>query len=225
MKIEEHRLKGVYQAKQGKKKTLLFTKNLTPGTKVYQERLIKTPSGEYREWEANKSKLGAAIKNNISQTGIKPGSVVLYLGSGSGTTPSHVSDIVGREGFIFALDFAPRVVRDLVFVCEDRKNMAPILGDAARPDSFAERVCQADVIFQDIAQADQVEILIKNADKFLKKDGFAILAVKSRSIDVTRKPKDVFKEVRAKLEKRFRIADYRDLAPFEKDHCLFVCKN
>ena len=107
----------------------IFTVNLTPGKKVYDELLVTDKGIEYREWNPRKSKLAAAILKGSNNVFIRKGSVVLYLGCASGTTPSHVSDIVGKEGFIFALDFAPRVVRDIVFVAEDnQKNIGFVTG-------------------------------------------------------------------------------------------------
>src|SRR3989338_5683719 len=123
----------------------IFTINLAPGKKVYDERLVKGDRIEYREWNPLKSKLAAMILKNSPNIGIRKNDVVLYLGAASGTTVSHVSDIVGNEGFIFALDFAPRVVRDLVFVSEDRKNIAPLLEDANRPERYIDKISQADV--------------------------------------------------------------------------------
>ena len=59
---------------------------------------------------------------------------------------------------------------------------------------------------------------------YLKKGGYGILAVKARSIDVTKKPKEVYKQVQEELEKHLNIIDYRVLDPFERDHCMFICK-
>ncbi|MBS3097365.1 fibrillarin-like rRNA/tRNA 2'-O-methyltransferase [Candidatus Woesearchaeota archaeon] len=202
----------------------IFTINLAPGKKVYDERLVKGDRIEYREWNPLKSKLAAMILKNSPNIGIRKNDVVLYLGAASGTTVSHVSDIVGNEGFIFALDFAPRVVRDLVFVSEDRKNIAPLLEDANRPERYIDKISQADVIYQDIAQKNQVEIFLKNINLFLKKDGYALLAVKARSIDVTKKPQQIFSLVKEQLEKNITIIDYRALEPYQKDHCMFICK-
>ena len=202
----------------------LYTINLTPGKKVYDEKLVKEKGVEYREWNARRSKLAASILKGSSNIFIRKGSVVLYLGCSYGTTPSHVSDIVGKEGFVFALDFAPRVMRDMVFVCEDRKNIAPILGDAHKPSSYVDKVSMVDVVYQDIAQRDQVEIFLKNVNMFLKPGGYCLLAVKARSVDVTRKPKAIFAEVRQRLEKEMTIVDYRMLEPYQLDHCMYVCK-
>ncbi|MBN1544133.1 fibrillarin-like rRNA/tRNA 2'-O-methyltransferase [Candidatus Woesearchaeota archaeon] len=223
MGIQPHKFKGVYTAKKGKR-IVFVTKNLTPGKTVYGEETYKEGKDEYREWSLTRSKLGAALAKNISQLGIYPGSKVLYLGASTGTTSSHVSDIAGNEGFVFAVDFAPRTTRELVYLCEQRKNMSPILGDARHPEQYVQYVTLVDAVFQDIAQRDQAEIFIKNCNAFLKKGGFGILAVKARSVDVAKKPKQVFNEVRAYLEKNITIVDYRELDPFEKDHCIFVCK-
>lgn len=216
--MKESRLKGIYT--RGRE---LFTINQVKGKTVYTEKLIKKDGTEFRTWDPFKSKLAAAINKGVSQIGIRPGSTVLYLGAAQGTTPSHVSDIVGKSGFIFALDFAPRAIRDLIFVCEDRKNMTPMLADANQPDTYSSQVFNVDVVYQDIAQKNQVEIFLKNF-KYLKKGGFGLLAIKARSIDITKTSKEIFKRVRAQLEKETTIVDYRELNPFEKDHAMFVCK-
>ena len=213
---------GVYERPKGKHFSLL-TKSLVPGKRVYGENLKREKGVEYREWDQNRSKLAAALMKGISQIGIKESDRVLYLGAASGTTVSHVSDIVGKNGFIYAIDFAPRVVRDLTFLAEDRKNIAPMLADASKPETYYKNISKVDIIYQDIAQREQAEIFLGNF-KFLKKDGIALLCVKARSVDVARKPKQVFKEMREKLEKEVKIVDYRELDPFEKDHCIFVCK-
>ena len=205
----------------------LFTKNLTPGKTFFDEITITkkfdNKQVELRHWDYTRSKLGAAIALKISQLGLFEDSKVLYLGASHGFTPSFVSDIVGSKGFVFCLDFAPRVVRDLYLLCQYRTNMAPIIADANQPEEYEHLIPEVDVIFMDIAQRNQVEIFLKNI-KFLKKNGFALLALKARSIDVTKKPKHIFKEARAELEKHITIVDYKELDPYEKDHCFFVCK-
>lgn len=221
--MQESRIFQVYEERKSKKR-LIYTKSLAPGKNVYGETIVRKGSTEYRQWDPSRSKLAAAIMKGCPNLFIRKGQTILYLGAASGTTVSHVSDMVGEEGFVFALDFAPRVVRDLVFVCEDRKNIAPLLEDALHPENYKDKVSKIDLIFQDIAQRDQVKIFLKNVDMFLKKGGYALLAVKSRSIDVTKKPKTVFNSVRAELDKNITIVDSRELGPFEKDHMIFICK-
>jgi fibrillarin-like pre-rRNA processing protein len=208
-----------------KKKRALFTRNLAPGKQVYGEKLVKQEGVEYREWNPFKSKPAAAILKGLNQFGLKPGDKVLYLGAASGTTASHFSDIVGKEGMIFALDFAPRVVRELVGLCEIRNNIAPLLEDANKPESYKEKIMHpVDFLFQDIAQKNQAEIFMKNVEVFLKKNGYCLLAVKAKSVDITKKPGQIFNDVKKFLRDRVEIVDYRELAPYEKDHAFFVCK-
>jgi fibrillarin-like pre-rRNA processing protein len=202
----------------------LVTLNLTPKKSFFDEKLMHEGGIEYREWDPRRSKLAAGIMNGLSQIAVRNGSIVLYLGASHGYTPSFVSDIVGKTGFVFALDFAPRVVRELVFLAEERENIVPILGDANQPMTYSDKIALADVIYQDVAQRNQVEIFLKNCRLFLKKDGFGLFAVKARSIDVSKKPREIFSLVKQQLEKEMTIVDYRILEPFEKDHCMFVCK-
>ena len=220
--ITKSKIFEVYES-QGKKRQL-YTLNLVPGDNVYGERLVRENDIEYREWDASKSKLAAAILKGSPNIGIRKNNAVLYLGSASGTTVSHVSDIVGNDGIIFAVDLAPRVMRDLIFLCYKRKNIAPVLADANKTGILKERISAVDFLYQDVAQKNQIEIFLKNINFFLKDNGYALLALKARSIDVTRQPKQIFREVKEKLEKTLTIIDYRELEPFQKDHCMFVCK-
>ena len=220
--MQQSNIFEVYEEGKGKYRRI-YTKSILPGYNVYGEKVLRKGKDEYREWEPRRSKIAAAIMKGSPNIFLRKGHTVLYLGAASGTTVSHISDIVGKEGFIFAIDFAPRVVRDLVFVCKKRKNIAPMLDDAKHPEEYKDMVSKIDIIIQDIAQKNQVDIFLKNVDMFLKK-GYAILSVKSRSIDVTKKPRQIFNEVRRKLEQNIKIVDSRDLGPYEKDHMIFICK-
>ena len=201
----------------------LCTKNLVPGKKVYDEKLIETNQGEFREWNANRSKPAAAIYKNLHQFPLKKSMKILYLGVASGTTCSHFSDIVGREGIIYGIEIGERVLRDLIPVAEKRKNIIPLLADARKPEEYP-WVEQVDLIYADIAVKEQSEILIRNARIFLKPKGFGMIAIKSRSIDVTKNPKIVYKEQGKVLESFFNVIDFVTLNPYEKDHGYFVLK-
>ena len=205
-------------------KKKLATLNLVPGLQVYGERLIKEKGKEYREWDPHRSKIGAALMRGIKDLPIKSGSKVLYLGSASGTTASHISDIVGQNGKVFCVDIAPRVMRDLIFVAEKKTNMIPVLADASNPAEYEFMVEECDFVFEDVAMPNQTEILIKNCQKFLKKGGYAMIALKARSIDVTAHPSDIFEKAEKELSKVFEIVDKKRLEPFEKDHIMFLLK-
>jgi len=223
MKIIKSRFHNVFFTENGKRSPA--TLNLVPGFAVYGEKLIEQDGKEYRLWDPYRSKIAAAIMKGIKELPIKPGDKVLYLGAANGTTSSHVSDIVGKDGKVFCIDIATRVMRDLIYVCEHKKNMTPILADAAKTEEYEFAVEQCDFLFEDVASPDQAEILIKNAKKFLKKVGFAMIAVKSRSIDVTKEPKEIYAEVEKQLSKDFEIIDRKELEPFEKDHIMFLLKH
>ena len=200
---------------------MLATRNLDPGHTVYGEKTIEIEGKEYRYWEPTRSKLAAAIKKGLKELPIVPGSSVLYLGAASGTTPSHVSDIVGREGIVFCVEFSPHSVRDLIRVCERRQNMIPILADARKPKDYRKYLKDVDCLFEDVAQPDQARILSMNAKEYLKKGDPTLIAIKSQSIDVSKRPREVYKEVLAELEKNFEVVQSLELEPYEKDH-LFV---
>lgn len=224
MKIKKHKFPGVYVFIDEDGSEKLATKNLVPGQKVYGERIIKWEGKEYRVWNPRRSKLSAAIMNGLKNFPIKPGKTVLYLGIASGTTASHVSDIVGWEGRIYGIEFSPRVLRELVPIVDERKNIIPILGDATKPEEYRALVTKVDVIFEDVAQPTQAKILVDNAKAFLKSGGYGMKAIKSRSIDVTKEPEQVFREVETELGEYFEIVERISLEPYEKDHALIVVR-
>ncbi len=213
---------GVYRA--GRE---LATRSLAPGLRVYGEQVVKGPGGaEYRFWNPFRSKLAGAINRGLTQLPIKPGSRVLYLGASTGTTPSHVSDIVGPEGLVLCVEFAKRSMLDLVQVCEHRPNMIPLLADARLPQAYSPAVEEeaggtVDCIYEDVADSEQVRIMLSNARAYLAKGGWALLCVKARSIDATAQPQQIFKEVLPQLEAEFNVVQSMSLEPFDKDH-LFV---
>lgn len=220
-RIEPHNIFEIYRDNRKK----LYTKSLLkPAKSHFAERIFKQDDGEFREWEPKRSKLAAAVRNGCPNTGIRKDYIILYLGASHGFTCSFVSDMVGKDGLIFALDHSPQVLRDLVFLSIDRKNIVPILADVNHLETYSDKVCQVDVVFQDVSQRNQADIFIKNCKMFLKEDGFGLIAVKARSIDVKKESKIIFQEVRDQIEKDFTIVDFRDLAPHEKDHCMIIVK-
>ena len=203
----------------------LATKSIAQGIKVYGEDLVRTQGSEYRLWDAYRSKLGAAVKKGLKKLDVAPGASVLYLGAATGTTVSHVSDIVGNKGVVFCVEFSPHSMRELLKVCEKRENLIPLLEDARFPKKYSDAVEEyaggkVDVVFEDVADQEQVRILAENCKLFLKKGGQALIAIKSRSISGTKNPQEVFAKVRQELEEDFAIEQAFSLEPFEKDHEL-----
>lgn len=224
-KVTEHpKFKNIYYVETDLGKQLA-TENLSPGFKVYGEELFRVGNVEYRAWNPYRSKLAAAIERGIIEVPLKPGSKVLYLGAASGTTPSHVSDIVGPKGRVYCVEFAPRVIRELVEVTSRRKNMMPILGDARKPHSYRFFLEMVDAIYCDVAQPEQAKLLVDNAGYYLRKGGKVMIAIKARSVDVTMDPAQVFRqEVKVLEEASFKVADMKHLEPYEKDHAMVVAE-
>jgi fibrillarin-like pre-rRNA processing protein len=198
----------------------LATPNLDRGNTVYGERLIQDNHKEYRQWDVYRSKLAAAIQKGMQNFPFRVGSRVLYLGASTGTTVSHISDIVGNEGIIFAVEPAVRVARELLEnVATQRYNIIPIVEDGRRPRSYYSIFGMVQTVYCDIAQPDQTDIAIENCRVYLEKGGVLLLVVKSRSIDVVKDPRVVIKEEAKKLESNgFSIQQIIDLEPFDKDH-------
>lgn len=200
----------------------ILTKNLDKGKKVYGEKLIRIDGEEYRNWDPTRSKLGAAIKCGLRTMPIKKGSSVLYLGAATGTTVSHISDIVGKEGEIYAVEVAPHSMKQLLQLCETRENIIPILADARNPAEYQE-IGMVDVVYEDVSHPEQASIMNKNS-VFLEKKGYGLFAIKSQCIDVIKSPLQVFKEVEKELSERYKIKEKIDIDRYEKAHRFLVLR-
>ena len=207
--------------------TFLVTRNMTPGRTYYGEPTYQVDAVEYRSWNPTRSKLAAAIMKGIGCMPVMPGATVLYLGAASGTTVSHVSDVLGKTGHVWGLDFAPRPLRDLLDkVARYRSNVSPILGDANNPTEYSSLVPRVDALFADVAQPNQAEILVKNASYFLKRGGWAMLSIKSRSVDVKQKPRDVYDaQVKVLEGGGLKVHELIELDPYEKDHAMALAES
>lgn len=213
---------------------MLVTKNLCPGESVYGEKRISvensgatnedgTPSvnkTEYRVWNPFRSKLAAGVLGGLDEIFIKPGAKVLYLGAASGTSVSHVADIVGPTGTVFAVEFSHRSGRDLINMATHRTNVIPIIEDARHPLKYRMLVSMVDVIFADVAQPDQARIVGLNAHLFLKVGGGIVISIKANCIDSTAAPEAVFASEVIKLREE-RIKPLEQLTLGESDLLIF----
>ncbi len=176
---------------------------------------------EFRAWDFRHSKLAALILKGFVPP-INESSLVLYLGAASGSTASHISDIV-QNGLVYVLEFSPTVMKKLISRCESRQNMIPIFADANHPERYSYLVDKVDLIYQDIAQRNQAEIALANAEYFLKDDGYLILMIKARSIDSTADTKEIFKKEVGELQKRLFILKTVKL-PGYRDHLAVIAR-
>jgi len=147
---------------------------------------------------------------------------VLYLGAATGTTVSHLSDMI-TSGVIYAVESSPVATINLLKVAEKRQNIIPILSDANHPERYQQIVSSVDLVYQDISQRNQADIFTRNIQAYLKSDGTGLIMVKARSIDVALKPKQAYELVCGSLQQqKFRIKKMVDLSPFEKDHAAIL---
>lgn len=202
----------------------LYTVNLTPGETVFGEKISLKEDIEYRSWNPFRSKISAALLKDLKNMPVKPGSTVLYLGAASGTTASHVSDIIGEQGVVYAVEKARDPFKKLLKVCENRENMVPLIMDASKPSQYMPFLEPVDLIYMDVAQRNQAEILLQNIHIYLKKGGSYMMALKAKSIDAARNMQSVVSEElkTLKKEKGLTLLEVLDLDPFEKDHVMVV---
>lgn len=223
--IPHERLPGVFILK-GREDSLV-TRNLVPGDSVYGEKRVSVEDEgtkiEYRVWNPFRSKLASGILGGLENIWINPGNKVLYLGAASGTTVSHVSDVVGPEGTVYAVEFSHRSGRDLLGVAQKRSNIVPIIEDARHPQKYRMLMSMVDTVFADVAQPDQARIVALNAHHFLKIGGHVVISIKANCIDSTAPAEAVFAAETNKLkEEKIKPLEQVSLEPYERDHCIVV---
>lgn len=223
--VVPHRFPGVYLLKG--KSDILVTKNLVPGESVYGEKRYEVMTDdektEYRVWNPFRSKLGACLMGGVGNMPIKPGSKVLYLGAANGTSVSHVSDMVGDEGIVYAVEFSHRSGRDLTNMAKKRLNIVPIVEDARQPIKYRMLVDMVDVVFADVAQPDQARIVAMNAHMFLKTGGWFVISIKANCVDSTAKPEVVFASEMEKLKKEScKPKEKLTLEPYHRNHAIVL---
>jgi fibrillarin-like pre-rRNA processing protein len=195
---------------EGQKRLATRSDDVVP---VYGERIQEG----YRLWDPFRSKLAALLlKGRSSLPLLERDAMVLYLGAATGTTVSHVSDIV-RDGLVYAVEFSPRSMRDLIRLCERRNNIVPILADASRPEEYASLLEPVDLVYQDVSSRNQAEIVSNNCARYLKPGGKLIFMLKTRSVDVTASPEAVLQAETKKLQ-GLDLLPVLDLLPFHQDH-------
>ncbi len=176
---------------------------------------------EYRIWNPFRSKLAAGILLGMDNIFIAPGSKVLYLGAASGTSVSHVSDLVGPTGLVYAVEFSHRSGRDLINMAKTRPNIIPVIEDARHPLKYRMLVGMVDTIFADVAQPDQARIVTLNASYFLKNGGAVVISIKANCIDSTVAAELVFAKERENLKAEgIKLKAQITLEPFERDHAI-----
>ncbi len=220
MKISEHPANPHIFSCTLEKRKLLLTQDLSPSYSVYGERKLQVNSTAYRVWDPYRSKLASSILEGLPSVPIRRGDSVLYLGAANGTTASHVSDIVGTSGVVYCIEFSSTPFGDLIQLARKRENIFPILADARNPVTYSFMVGGADVLYCDLAQPRQWEVVLRNAALFLRSHGHLLLAIKASSADSSLPPSQVYESHLSRLSGKFRIQSIINLSKYQKNHAF-----
>lgn len=211
---------GVYEDRG-----LYFTTNKSPGRRIYGEKLRAFKGKEYRSWSPYRSKMAALMAKDRFTPWVRAGEDILYLGASTGTTVSHLSDLLDDTSRLYAVEFSARSTRDLLWNLEGRTNVIPIMADANDPALYQHYIDQhVGALIQDVAQRHQLQIFLRNLP-FLKSGGFGFLFVKARSIHVAKPVELIVAEIAKDLEAAGLLIEKQvALDPFERDHVAFVVR-
>ncbi len=202
-------------------RTELFTEAVGMPPPVYGERWVDTGARSYRSFEPGRSKLSAGIVHDWAGPIPAEGERWLYLGAASGTTASHIADLVGPSGRVYALERSPRPFARLLALAERWPNLLPILADAREPRTYAPLVPAVDGVYADIAQPDQVEIVRRNAELYLGRAGGSVLfALKTASMGRDRDASAHLAAAEREIAAGVDLAPSVRLDPFHKGHYL-----
>ncbi|PWA89106.1 fibrillarin [Artemisia annua] len=178
---------GLYEYVNGVERKLL-TKVPDLYTVEASGRLTSVPDGrfdfqngdgtysQYREWDPFVSNFAAAILGEVKNIWLRPGYRVLYLARNSSITVSHVSDLVGPAGIVYAV--GPYDI-NLVTLSNERSNVVPIFEDPRKPASYEARIRRVDVIISEEAREYKAEAIAANASMFLRRGGKFIMFMKA----------------------------------------------
>ena len=213
----------------------LWTLNAVPKKAVYGESLRNFSGTEFRRWDPTRSKLGAALVRTRRAPELllpEEGTTVLYLGAGHGTSISHLHDhLCGAEndlsGRLIAVDLAPRCLRELTHMAKSRPGLVPVLGDARKHAAWGVLLPRkVNWLFQDVAQAGQVDIFIAACRRFLERNGTGLLSLKAASERWTGEGEEaLFTSVEQTLESSgFEVEERIELAGYEDNHVLFAVR-
>jgi fibrillarin-like pre-rRNA processing protein len=206
---------------RGPERTELWTETVGSPPPAYGERWAERHGRTYRAFEPARSKLSAAIVRGWEGDLPVEGDRWLYLGAASGTTASHVADLVGPEGRVHAVERSLRPFARLVQLAERWPSLLPVLGDAREPRRYLPLVPQVDGVYADIAQPDQVEIVLANAALFLLGPGAPVLlALKTPSMGRDASAATHVRRAEEALAKVLDLERSVKLEPFHRGHYL-----
>ena len=107
---------------------------------------------------------------------IKPGSVVIDLACGKGIYSMFLSDIVGEEGLVYAVDLWKEGLLLLEEQIEKKNisNIMTLLADASKQidiDDYSADICLMATVLHDFEEAGQADTVLEDIKTLLKPNG------------------------------------------------------
>ncbi len=143
-------------------------------------------------------------------------SKILYLGSAEGNTISYLSEIC-LTNTITAVEISAVAMAELLVLAQVKENIIPCLNDAHFPEKYRIQANNPDIIYQDIAQNDQVDIFIRNCNYFKPKSAFLMLKTQS----ISGKNKTIFEDTKMKLNEIFENVEIININKWAKGHSAY----
>lgn len=187
---------------------------------VYGERWVERDGRALRAWGPARSKLSAALGAGWEGPLPREGQRWLYLGAATGTTASHVADLVGPTGAVFAVEKSARPFQKLLALAQRWENLRPLFADARSlpADSYAPSL--VDGLYADLPQPDQVEIVLRCAQRFVKEPGCVLMALKTASMGRELSAPAHLEAAEMQLARFLTLERTVRLAPWHRGHYL-----
>ena len=167
-------------------------------------------------WNPYHSKLSAYLIAGGKSWPFKKNSKILYLGSAEGNTISYLSEIC-KTNSITAVEISAVAMAELLVLVKKKDNIIPCLCDAHFPEKYRVQANNPEIIYQDIAQNDQVDIFIRNCEYYKPKHAFLMLKTQS----MTKKYNDIFKKTEKRLNKIFKKVESININKWAKGHSAY----
>ena len=172
--------------------------------------------GRWDVWNPYHSKLSAYLVAGGKNWPFKKNSKILYLGSAEGNTISYLSEICNTNS-ITAVEISPVAMAELLVLVKKKDNIIPCLCDAHFPEKYRIQANNPEIIYQDIAQNNQVDIFIRNCGYFKPKQAFLMLKTHS----MANRDVDIFKNTEEKLNEIFGRVESVNISKWAKGHSAY----
>ena len=167
-------------------------------------------------WNPYHSKLSAYLVAGGKNWPFMKNSKILYLGSAEGNTINYLSEIC-RSNSITAIEISPVAMAELLVLARKKDNIIPCLCDAHFPEKYRVQANNPEIIYQDIAQNDQVDIFIRNCEYFKPRQAFLMLKTRS----MAKRDIDVFNTTEKRLNEIFGRVECVNISKWAKGHSAY----